>query len=53
MGRDDALVFAVGSTEPFGHGVTQALGTELAPAGERGFEDGEHKLRPLINESAS
>lgn len=45
MTRHDPLVFALGATEPFGRGVAAELATELAAAEERGFEDGEHKLR--------
>ena len=42
-------VFALGATEPFGRGVAGALGVELAPAEARDFDDGEHKLRPLVS----
>ena len=49
MDLDEPLVFAIGATEPFGRGVAAALGTQIAAAEERDFEDGEHKLRPLVS----
>lgn len=49
MKHDGPLVFALGATAQFGSGVAAELGTALAAAEERGFEDGEHKLRPLIS----
>lgn len=47
--QHDPLIFALGTTEPFGHRVAAILATKLAPAEERNFEDGEHKLRPLVS----
>lgn len=44
---DEPLLFALGGSELLGEGVADKLGRPLAPLEERGFEDGEHKLRPL------
>ena len=43
------LVFAIGASQPFGERICADLGIEPAPIEERTFEDGEHKLRPLMN----
>jgi ribose-phosphate pyrophosphokinase len=43
------VVFAIGSSQPFGKRVSAHLGMELGALEERSFEDGEHKIRPLIN----
>jgi ribose-phosphate pyrophosphokinase len=40
-------LFALGATAAFGTRVAEALTRPLAPHEERGFEDGEHKARPL------
>ena len=40
-------LFALEATAEFGVAVAQKLGLPLAPHEERGFEDGEHKVRPL------
>ncbi|MCW5692719.1 MAG: ribose-phosphate pyrophosphokinase [Pseudolabrys sp.] len=40
-------LFALNATKAFGGAVATALGTPLAAHEERGFEDGEHKSRPL------
>ncbi|MHC0053559.1 ribose-phosphate diphosphokinase [Actibacterium sp. D379-3] len=42
-------LFALGGSEDFGTAVAQALNHPLDPLEERGFEDGEHKARPLIS----
>ena len=42
-------LFALGATRAFGEAVSAALGQPLAPLEERGFEDGEHKARPMVN----
>ena len=42
-------LFALDATAEFGGAVAQKLGRPLAPHEERGFEDGEHKVRPLIS----
>jgi ribose-phosphate pyrophosphokinase len=43
------LIFALDATRAFGSAVARALGVERAPHEERGFEDGEHKARPLTS----
>lgn len=48
MAHEQPLLFAIGASEPFARGVGEALGIALAPVEERTFEDGEHKLRPLV-----
>jgi ribose-phosphate pyrophosphokinase len=40
-------VFALQATAELGAGIAQALGRPLSAHEERGFEDGEHKVRPL------
>jgi ribose-phosphate pyrophosphokinase len=40
-------LFALEATAEFGNRVAQKLGQPLSPHEERGFEDGEHKIRPL------
>jgi ribose-phosphate pyrophosphokinase len=40
-------LFALDATAELGRAVSRALGQPLAPHEERGFEDGEHKARPL------
>ena len=40
-------LFALGASTGLGHEIARALGMELARHEERGFEDGEHKSRPL------
>ncbi len=47
---DDALMlFALGGSRPFGELVAQQLGIALSAHEEREFEDGEHKVRPLVS----
>jgi ribose-phosphate pyrophosphokinase len=41
------MLFALEATRAFGEAVAASLGVSLAPHEERGFEDGEHKARPL------
>lgn len=43
------LLFALGASRDLGVQVAHALGTELADIEERSFEDGEHKIRPLVS----
>lgn len=43
------VLIAPSSTREFGAAVARALGEELTPLEERGFEDGEHKARPLAD----
>jgi ribose-phosphate pyrophosphokinase len=40
-------LFALEATADLGQAVARALGCDLAAHEERGFEDGEHKVRPL------
>ncbi|MGB7915670.1 MAG: ribose-phosphate pyrophosphokinase-like domain-containing protein [Rhodomicrobium sp.] len=40
-------LFALGGSEDLGASIAGSLGTRLAAHEERGFEDGEHKVRPL------
>jgi len=40
-------LFALEATAEFGKDIAQRLGQPLSPHEERGFEDGEHKIRPL------
>ena len=43
------ILFALRASGDFGAAVARALAVPLAPHEERGFEDGEHKCRPLAN----
>lgn len=43
------ILFALDASREFGSRVARALGVALATHEERGFEDGEHKSRPLVN----
>lgn len=49
MDTSELSLFALNATRDFGEKVAQRLGVALAPHEERGFEDGEHKSRPLAN----
>jgi ribose-phosphate pyrophosphokinase len=42
-------LFALNATREFGQEVARALGIELAAHEEREFEDGEHKVRSLVD----
>ena len=46
---DEMILFALAATQEFGATVAHAMDVPLAPHEERGFEDGEHKTRPLVN----
>lgn len=46
---EDPLVFAIGASEPLGARVAARLGIALSPLEERPFEDGEEKIRPLVD----
>lgn len=46
--EDDLLVFALAPSERLGRAVAEDLGLPVAPHELRQFEDGEHKIRPLI-----
>ena len=43
------LLFALDASREFGAGIARALGHEPALLEERAFEDGEHKVRPLVD----
>jgi ribose-phosphate pyrophosphokinase len=43
------MLFALDSTREYGERVARYLGRPLEKHEERGFEDGEHKARPLVN----
>lgn len=46
---DESLaLFALGASRVLGEDIARRLGAELSPHEERGFEDGEHKIRPLV-----
>jgi ribose-phosphate pyrophosphokinase len=44
---DRICLFALQATAEFGKAIAANLGQPLSPHEERGFEDGEHKIRPL------
>ena len=44
---DRIRLFALAATAEFGKTIAEGLDQELSPHEERGFEDGEHKIRPL------
>ena len=46
---DQLLIFAIGASEQLGQRIAQHLGVALAKLEERAFEDGEFKIRPLVN----
>lgn len=43
------LIFEVSASADLGHRITQHLGVALANFEEHAFEDGEFKIRPLVN----
>jgi len=43
------LLFSLDSDATFAHALAAGLAVPLAPHEDRGFEDGEHKLRPLVD----
>ncbi|BAL23817.1 ribose-phosphate pyrophosphokinase [Azoarcus sp. KH32C] len=49
MPASDICLFALDNAQDFGQRVAQSLGVALSPHEERGFEDGEHKARPLCS----
>ena len=49
MTAEDIALFALGASRPYGEEVAKALGVPLTAHEERGFEDGEHKARPMAN----
>ncbi len=42
-------LFSLNATRPLGEKVSEKLGIPLSQHEEREFEDGEHKVRPLVN----
>jgi len=49
MKYGEITIFAPGPTRDFGERVGAHLGVSLSAHEEREFEDGEHKMRPLVN----
>jgi ribose-phosphate pyrophosphokinase len=49
MNNQDPCLFALDATREFGEEVALHLGLQLSPHEEQGFDDGEHKARPLAN----
>lgn len=47
MAHRPLTLFALEGSRPFGEPIAARLAVPLAPHEERGFEDGEHKARPL------
>lgn len=45
----DLQLFAPESSRALGEDVATACGVDLSPSEERAFEDGEHKMRPLVS----
>jgi len=52
MEQSAALLFASEGSRDYGAHVAARLEAPLIPHGEREFEDGEHKVRPLVDEAA-
>ena len=48
MQQSAALLFALEGSRPYGERVAARLEWPLSAHEERGFEDGEHKIRPLV-----
>ena len=46
---DEIILFALNPSREFGTRMSRRLGIDLADHEERDFEDGEHKIRPLVN----
>jgi len=49
MDNANLLLFAPDASRPFAERIAQRLGIPISPHEERSFEDGEHKIRPLVN----
>jgi ribose-phosphate pyrophosphokinase len=49
MARDELILFALESSRSLAEKVSVELGVPLGRHEERDFEDGEHKVRPLVN----
>ncbi|NDP37976.1 MAG: ribose-phosphate pyrophosphokinase [Rhodoferax sp.] len=53
MNSPPMLLYSLDSDDTFAQGLAAALGVTLAPHEYRRFEDGEHKLRPLLDPRGS
>jgi ribose-phosphate pyrophosphokinase len=49
MSHAPPCLFALQASRAWGEAVAAQLGTQLSPHEERGFDDGEHKARPLAS----
>jgi ribose-phosphate pyrophosphokinase len=49
MDHEDIALFTLRTSHVFGEQVSDRLGVPLSPHEEREFEDGEHKVRPLVS----
>jgi len=49
MDADGFVLFALDASRAYGEAVAGPLGIPLSAHEERGFEDGEHKARPLVS----
>ncbi|EDZ67853.1 ribose-phosphate pyrophosphokinase subfamily [Nitrosococcus oceani AFC27] len=49
MSHNNLCLFALGMGTSFGQKVSERLGVALSRCEERDFEDGEHKIRSLVN----
>lgn len=49
MSAEEMLIFAPNATREFAERICSELRISLSPLEEREFEDGEHKVRPLVN----
>lgn len=49
MASEDLVLFALTPSEALGRAVADGAGVTLAPHELRRFEDGEHKIRPLVS----
>jgi len=49
MNHAELAIFALNASRPFGEAVSGHLRIPLAPHEERDYEDGEHKVRPLVS----
>lgn len=49
MNSGELVLFALNASRAYGEKIAAGLGLPLSAHEERGFEDGEHKARPLVN----
>ncbi|HYR87759.1 MAG TPA: ribose-phosphate pyrophosphokinase [Terriglobia bacterium] len=49
MNHSELAIFALNASRSFGETVSGHLGIPLEPHEERDYEDGEHKVRPLVS----